>query len=136
MFGTVRSWAWTSKSYPRSRDVTWQTPFAIPFMYFLSNRRSSLSMSSVNHSNLTGHSVKDSRNTMHSPTISHHRLVRRGVETASHKSTVHPVNKYGNTRDATSAMEGSAASSSYRMNNSGYLVLGALFALIVVSNTR
>lgn len=87
-----------------------------------------------NHSNLTGHSVKDSRNTMHSPEISHHRLVRRGAEEAVHKKTIHPVNKFGNTKDSVTANTGSAVDASYRMKNSGVMVLAALFILIGATN--
>lgn len=71
---------------------------------------------------------------MHTTEVSHHRLLLRGAEAVVHKKTIHPINKYGNTKDSVSKMEGSAKSTSYRMKNSGYLVLAVLAGLILYSN--
>jgi hypothetical protein len=56
------------------------------------------------------------------------------VEAVHNSKTVHPVNKYGNTKDTVSKLEGSAKTTSYRMKNSGYLILAALAGLILYSN--
>lgn len=91
-------------------------------------------MTATNSSNLSGQAVKDSRNVMHAPTQSHHRLIVRGAEAVVHSKTVHPINKYGNTKDEVSKVEGPAASTSYRMKNSGYVVIVVLAGLIIYSN--
>lgn len=73
---------------------------------------------------------------MHSPNVSHHRLLRRGVEQAVHKKTIHPINKYGNTSDAISENKGGAVTTSYRMKNSGVIVIAFLIWAIIYSNMK
>lgn len=92
-------------------------------------------MSSVNHNNITGEPVKDARNSLHGTGVMHHRLVKRGAEMAVHKQAVHPINKYGNTKDQVSDVEGSAASTSFRMKNWGYLLIAGFVIVLVISNS-
>jgi hypothetical protein len=60
--------------------------------------------------------------------------VKRGAESATHKKTIHPVNKYGNTKDEVSKTDGPASTASFRMKNSGYLIAFAFVGLLLYSN--
>ena len=95
---------------------------------------------SVNTSNLTGRQVKDGRNILHSPGTTHHRLLTRGLEQVLQKTTIHPVNKYGNSRDSVSELKGPAKSTSSRTHYSvvliGFAFLGSTLLINYLTTRR
>lgn len=90
----------------------------------------------VNHSTLTGTQVKDARNVMHGASLKHHRLLVRGAEAAHHSATIHPINKYGNTRDKKTKLEGPAKSTTDRTTVKMWVAGGAFILLLAFINYR
>jgi hypothetical protein len=88
----------------------------------------------VNHSLITGASEKDGRNCLHSPGVKHHRLIVRGADAARHSATIHPINKYGNTRDKVTKLEGPAKSTTDRTTLKMWVAGGMFLFLIAVIN--
>lgn len=93
-------------------------------------------MTSINHGNLTGSSVKDARNVLHTPGIFHHRLLETGAKVSKHKTTIHPINKYSNARDNVSKTDTVTKTAAFRSNTSAMIIVALFAVALLYTNVR